>query len=127
MPARTPEEADRLFVQALNDGDLDALVDLYEATASFVPQKGPVVTGKAGIRQALSRFLAMKPQFDRRVEKVVPAGDDLALLYSRWTMTANGSDGDAVTTAGRGVELVRRHYDGTWLFAIDDPFVRTTA
>ena len=34
MAARTPDEIDRLFAQALNAGDLDGLVALYEPQAS---------------------------------------------------------------------------------------------
>ena len=123
MPARTPEETGRLLAQALNEGDLDAAVALYERNASFVPRDGPVVVGSAGIRQAISELLAPKPSFDLTVEKTVPGGDDDVLLYSRWTMTGAGNTGKVKT---RGIELVRRQPDGSWLFAIDDPFALGT-
>ena len=37
MPARNPEDIDRLFAAALNGGDLDALVALHEPQASLTP------------------------------------------------------------------------------------------
>ena len=40
MPARTPEEIDSLFAQALNAGNLDVLVGLYEPQASLMPTGG---------------------------------------------------------------------------------------
>ncbi len=40
MPAHKPEELDELFAQALNSGDLDALVDLYEPQACLEHQRG---------------------------------------------------------------------------------------
>ncbi len=122
MSARTPEEAGRLLAQALNEGDLDAAVALYERNASFVPRDGPVISGSAGIRQAVAELLGPRPTFDLTVEKTVDGGDDEALLYSRWTMTGTGN---ATKVTARGIELVRRQPDGAWLFAIDDPFART--
>ena len=35
MPARKPEECDTLLGEALNRGDLEAAVALYEADAAF--------------------------------------------------------------------------------------------
>ena len=45
MPARNPEELVRLFSEALNSGNLDALVALYEPQATLTPEPGQVVTG----------------------------------------------------------------------------------
>ena len=124
MSARTPEECDRLFAQHVNTGNLDALVALYEPRATFVPQQGSPVTGTAGIREALAGFAAMKPKLTMNVTKVVSAGDDLAVLYNDWSMSATGADGAAVSGSGKAIEIVRRQPDGTWRFVVDDPFGR---
>ena len=42
MPAQTPEECDALFERYVNEGNLDALVDLYEPEATLVPAPGQV-------------------------------------------------------------------------------------
>ena len=57
MPARNPEELDRLFSEALNSGNLEALVALYEPQATLTPEPGHVVTGTQAIREALSASL----------------------------------------------------------------------
>jgi len=119
MPARTPEECDRLFEQYMNAGDLDALVNLYEAEATFVQQDGQPVRGRESIRQDLAGFAAMKPELQCNVVKVVPAGGDLAVLYNDWSMTAGGQ-----TATGKAIELMRRQPDGMWRFALDAPFGR---
>jgi uncharacterized protein (TIGR02246 family) len=124
MAAHTPEECDRLFAEYMNGGKLDALVALYEPRAVFVPQEGAPVTGTAGIREALAGFMAMKPALKMNVTKAVRAGDDLAVLYNDWNMSATGPDGSVVNGAGKAVEIVRRQADGTWRFAVDDPFAR---
>ena len=102
MPARTPDEIDTLFADALNAGDLAALVALYEPEASLMPSPGNVVVGKAAIGEALAGFLAAKP--------------------SMKITAMTGPDGQPATMSGRSVEVVRRQADGNWLFAIDFPF-----
>jgi Ketosteroid isomerase homolog len=45
MGKNNPVELDRLFEQALNAGDIDALVALYEPQAALMPSPGKLVTG----------------------------------------------------------------------------------
>jgi hypothetical protein len=45
MPAHTPEECDLLLIEAIEKGDVDAMVALYEPNATFVVSPGQVVTG----------------------------------------------------------------------------------
>jgi len=123
MPARTPEECDALFAVSINRGDLEGLVALYEPKGCLVQQEGPA-SGTAAIREALAGFVAMKPKVTMNVTKVVRAGDDLAVLYNEWSLTAKGSDGNPIAMSGKALEIVRRQPDGTWLFAVDDPFAR---
>ncbi|HEV8500818.1 MAG TPA: SgcJ/EcaC family oxidoreductase [Casimicrobiaceae bacterium] len=121
MPARTPEDLDRLFAQALNAGDLDALVALYEPHASLTPTPGRTVTGTAAIREALAGFVGMRPTM--KIEaRVVSHADDLALVTASWSLAMHGPDGQPQAMTGRSVEIARRQRDGDWLFAIDEPF-----
>ena len=62
MPARKPEELDVLFANAINAGDIEAVIKLYEPGASLMPEPGQVVSGVKAIREALGGFLAMKPR-----------------------------------------------------------------
>lgn len=124
MPARIPEECDRLFARLANAGDLDGLLGLYEPDASLVEQDGAVAHGRAAIREALRLLLATRPAFTLDVEKVIGAGDDLAVIYDDWSMAATAPDGSPIAMSGRALEVVRRQRDGSWLFAIDDPFGR---
>jgi len=117
MPAaQKPEDLDRLFGEALNRGDLDAIVALYEPGAAMPEMSGSVAVGTDALRQSINGFVTMKPRIKLEVEKVVQAGD-IALVYSKWSMTA----GDQEMT-GKGREVARRQADGTWKFVIDDPF-----
>lgn len=121
MPPRGPEDCDRLFAEALNAGDVDGVVALYEESACFVQRDGEAV-GPAAIRRVIVRMVASRPRIVCRVHRVVRCGEDLALLYNDWTLSLDGPAGMRVDRSGKALELVRRQPDGTWRFVIDDPY-----
>jgi uncharacterized protein (TIGR02246 family) len=121
MAARSPDDLDRLFADALNAGNLDALVALYEPTASLCPSPGQRVSGHAAIRDALAGFLAAKPRMTMTVRTIAQAGD-VALTTAQWKLDMTGPDGKPGQMSGQSVEVVRRQADGSWRFAIDEPF-----
>ena len=118
MAARTPEDLDRLFAGAMNAGNLDALVALYEPQASLTPAPGKVAVGIDAIREALGGFLTGNPKMTL-TPRVVSRSGDLALLTSKWELTMTGPDGKPTQMHGQSVEVARRQADGSWLFAID--------
>ncbi len=121
MTARTPEDVHRLWGEALNAGDLESAVSLYEPGASVVEEPGKVVTGIPAIRKLLAGYVALKPRIQLTVKNTVQAGD-LALLITPWTLSGTGPDGSAVLLAGTTSDVVRRQANGTWLFIIDNAY-----
>jgi uncharacterized protein (TIGR02246 family) len=121
MSARNPEDLDRLFAQALNAGDLDALTALYEPQAALTPMPDKLVNGTAAIREALAGFLAAKPKITLTPRMVAQAGD-IAVVTAKWELAMTGEDGKPANATGQSVEVARRQPDGRWLFAIDLPF-----
>jgi len=121
MAARAPEDLDRLFAIALNAGDVEALMSLYEPQASLRPGPGQVVQGHAAIRTALAGFIAMKPTIEI-VPRVLGQCNDVALITASWKLKGTGADGAPVQMSGNSVEVARRQADGAWLFAIDTPW-----
>src|SRR6476660_7355129 len=121
--AIAPEDCDRLFTERVNAGDVEGVVALYEEQASFVQRDG-VLAGHSEIRKAISRMVAMRPVLRSDVVKVVRSGEDLAVLYNDWSLSLKERDGEPVERTGKALEVVRRQADGTWLFAIDDPYGR---
>ncbi len=95
MPAHKPEELDELFVQALNSGDLDALVALYEPQACLEHQPGQVAIGTQAIREALSGLLTMNPKLTLEV-KSLNQTSDIALTSANWHLTGLGPDDTTV-------------------------------
>lgn len=130
MPARTqtaatPDACDHLLGEYLAAGDLDAIVALYEPGATFVTQDREVKVGRDAVRQAFAEIVAAKPVLRSRIVLTLRNGDHLAVLYNDWTMSVRTPDGQAQEMSGKAVEVVCRQGDGSWKFAVDDPFARS--
>ena len=121
MPARTPEEVHELFSKHFAAGDKEAILALYETEATFLPQPGQSVSGTAAISEALGGFLALKGELKMQPARVLWS-NDIALLFSKWTLKGTGPDGNAVELSGQTSDVVRRQADGTWLMVIDNPY-----
>jgi uncharacterized protein (TIGR02246 family) len=121
MTTPTPEDTIRRFSALLADGDLDALVDLYEPDAAFAPRPGEAVSGRDAIREALRPFLALQPRMTGEIERVLVAGET-ALVANRWTLTGTQPEGGPIELAGVSADVLSRRDDGSWGIAIDDPW-----
>ena len=116
-----PEAVIERFSQLLAEGDLDAMVELYEPEATFAPQPGESVSGRDAIRSALGAFLAVQPRMTGTIEKVLRAGDT-ALVANRWNLSGTAPDGAPVEMASTSADVLRRRSDGSWGIVIDDPW-----
>ena len=121
MRAESPARAIELFTEALNSGDVDGAMALYEADATFAPQPGKEVKGHEAIRAALDRFMALRPRMGGEVTKVMTAGD-VALVMNRWQLEGTRTDGGRVEMGGHSADVLRRAADGGWRILIDDPW-----
>src|SRR5688500_1471794 len=121
MSGTRPERTIERFSELLADGDLDAMIELYEPDAAFAPQPGETVTGRDEIRAALEPFLAVKPRMEGTIEKVLEAGDT-ALVANRWRLSGTAPDGSPVQMAATSADVLRRRPDGSWGIVIDDPW-----
>ncbi|MCH8128800.1 MAG: SgcJ/EcaC family oxidoreductase [Acidobacteria bacterium] len=119
MPATSPEQLHRLFEEAFNAGDLDALLALYEPDAALIPEPGVVVHGVDQIGPALKGFLDVGGKMKLDTKKVVIVGD-LAYLMNRWSLTATNDDGSPLEMGAVTAEVARRQADGSWLYVIDN-------
>jgi uncharacterized protein (TIGR02246 family) len=121
MIATSPEALHERWVEGVNRGDLKGLATLYEPAAAFVVRPAEVVAGLPAVREALAGLLALKPRATLTVKTVVRAGD-LALLLSTWRLTGTDRTGAPVELSGQTADVARRQADGSWRFAIDNPW-----
>lgn len=125
MAALTPEDVDRLFGECFNAGDVEGLVSLYERGGTLLAQDGTELVGHAAIRAWATEILQAKPRIEMKVLKVVQGGGDVAAVYNDWKLWIAAADGKEMEVSGKAAEIVRRQADGTWLFVIDDPNMRS--
>lgn len=121
MAITQPGDLHLRWIEGVNAGDFEGVAALYEPTSSFVAEPGRTVTGIDAVREALSGLFAIQARGTLDPLAVIEAGD-LALLISRWTLTGEAANGEAISLAGQTADVVRRQADGTWLFAIDNPW-----
>jgi ketosteroid isomerase-like protein len=117
----TPATTVQRFSELLSQGRIEALLELYEDDAAFLPEPGRAVVGTASIRTELERFAALQPRMTGSVEKVVEAGDTALVAY-RWELEGTAPDGSRVDMAGISADVLRRRPDGSWGVLIDDPW-----
>jgi uncharacterized protein (TIGR02246 family) len=110
-----------IFARALNDGNLDAAIALYEPEATLAPQPGAEVTGLGAIRGALEQFAELNPRLDGEITRVLTAGE-VALVQNRWQLRGTQADGSPVEVRGHSADVLRRGADGGWRILIDDPW-----
>jgi ketosteroid isomerase-like protein len=72
----------------------------------------------------MERLAGMRATLANDIKRVVPLGDDLAVVYNDWTFAGKRADGSAVHAAGKALEIMRRQPDGTWRIFFDDPRAR---
>ena len=117
----TPIDTVNLLADALNRGDLEAALELYEPNAVLVAQPGQLARGSAQVRTALGGFIGLKPTLRSQTQNVVEA-DDIALYMGRWTLQGTDPSGNAITMGGESSDVLRRQQDGRWLIAVDNPW-----
>ena len=116
-----PADTVKQLADAINRGDLEAAVGLYDSKGVLVVQPGQLARGSGEIRAALAGFIGLKPTLRTEAEQVVEAGD-IALYVGRWTLRGADPAGNPVAMGGESSDILRRQPDGRWLIAIDNPW-----
>ncbi len=121
MVAADPHALHTRFLDAMNAGDVEAVVSLYEPAGVIATEPTTRLAGHAAIRPMVSGFLAQRPVITLSHSDTVQAGD-VALVHSRLTVTTTDEHGDSKELTVEPMLLVRRQADGGWLVVIDWPF-----
>jgi len=121
MMAHSPVDTVHRLVAAINSGNLEAAVALYEPSAILLSPEGQPARGTVELRAALGGFIAMKPKLQSQVERVFESGD-IALYLSRWSLNGTDPSGKPIALTGESTDVLRRQAGGSWLIAIDNPW-----
>jgi ketosteroid isomerase-like protein len=115
MPATSPEDICRLFKEFMAQGDLDAVLSVYDSDAVFLNQSREATKSREDLRRVLAPLAAAKTVFDFNIKQIVQA-DDIALMHTEWKQSAP----EPMTVYA--IEVARRQRDGSWRWLIGDPF-----
>ena len=116
-------EIPRLFEERFNAGDLEGMLDLYEAEAALIPQPGgPPLYGKEAVRQGLTVLLAIGGKLELAESTVIQAGDVALMIHDGRLSGGTAPDGRAIDMNSRSSDVVRHQQDGTWRIVIDNPW-----
>jgi uncharacterized protein (TIGR02246 family) len=110
------------YLKAFNAGDVDATIACYEPHACFMSRSGRAAYGAAELREVYRNTFANKPQMKVNVRKIIPAGDDLALVIVEWRSKGVAADGEIRLWSGMATDIVRRQPDGEWKIVLDNPY-----
>src|SRR5437868_373888 len=116
MRITKPEDMSAAFAQLVNAGDLDALIDLYDANVKYVARSGAVA-----VRDVFRWVAGFKDTMDVKNEYCVVA-NDIALVRATWKLNGVAVDGRRLDASGDSAEVLRRDVDGTWRYLIDHPY-----
>jgi ketosteroid isomerase-like protein len=109
------------LVDAINRGDLERALAAYEPEAVLLVQPGQLARGSIQLREALAGFIALKPTLTSEAQEVIEGGN-VALYMGRWNLRGKDPAGKPVAMAGESADVLRRHEDGRWLIALDNPW-----
>jgi uncharacterized protein (TIGR02246 family) len=109
------------FAAAVNSGDVENLLALYEPDALLAAQPGERARGADEIRVALEGLLALGGTMESRNVYCMQV-EDIALLQGEWRLVTTMPDATPLELTSRTAEIVRRQPDGSWLYVVDHAF-----
>jgi uncharacterized protein (TIGR02246 family) len=123
MPLAKPIDLLEVVTQAINTGNVDAQMAIYEPDAyfNFEPSGQGPTTGVQAIRETFTNFVAMKPNITMRLLSCNETGN-IAVIRTAWHLTCTGQDGNPMEMTGQSVSVLRRQPDGNWLVLVDNPY-----
>jgi uncharacterized protein (TIGR02246 family) len=120
MSGQNPSDIHLAYLKAFNAGDIEATVACYESRGCYVSKSGRTAIGDAELREVYRVTFSNKPQMEFDIRKVIPAGDDLALIILGWTSKAVSAAGDTKSWSGVATDIVRKQPDGRWKLVLDN-------
>jgi len=121
--ALQPDDSSRILVQAIECGDIDTVVSLYERDAILFSKSGRLMHGLDAIRENNLGLIALKPTFTVDfITATISADGMLATNRMKAELSWNDKDGNPKKGSVDTLEVLRKQADGSWLYVIDDPY-----
>jgi len=110
----------REFDTALNKGDLERLVALYDGEAVLRVQSGEIHFGSAAVRAEMQQLIASKAKIANTLRYALRHGD-IALIIVDYVLCLTAPDGSPVSSTGTATNVIRHHSEKGWRMIIANP------
>jgi ketosteroid isomerase-like protein len=107
------------FESALNDGDLDRIVALYDDNAVLHVQSGEIHSGPAAVRAEMQQLIASGASIKNTLRHTF-AHDGTALIIVDYVLHLTTPAGPAVIN-GTATNVIQDHGDKGWRMIIANP------
>jgi ketosteroid isomerase-like protein len=120
MTSDSPEHAVEMVDAAFNRGDLEAVLDFYEANAVVVMEPDSLARGHQELRDFFTGVMRAGSSA-RQLKTSIIEADGVALFLSRWTLDSPYAENAATNREFIATTVLRRQADGRWRALIDNP------
>lgn len=110
----------KAFETALNEGNLDRLLALYEPDALLRSPQGEISASAAGVRAEMHNLIAAKARMENRARHTLAHGDT-ALIVVDWTLELSLPHGENVRQQGTATNVIRFDAVHGWRMIVANP------
>ena len=115
-PAAFPQA----FEAALNRGDLESIVALYDGEAALRVQSNEIHSGSAAVRAEMGQLIAAKANIANTLRHIFRHGD-VALIIVDYVLRLTTPDGNPAEVTGTATNVIQRQADRGWRMIIANP------
>lgn len=115
-----PENFPHAFDAALNAGDLDRLLALYDEAAVLRVQSGETRSGSAAVRAEMEALIAAKADITNTLRLAFRHGDT-ALIIVDYVLRLTMPDGAPVVVTGTATNVIAAQAGRGWRMIIANP------
>jgi len=115
-----PSNFPTAFDHALNAGNLEELLSLYDERATIRTADGRVEQGHAAIRVEMEKLIASKAVIVNKTRHTFQSGDT-ALIVVDWDLSLSTPDGQRVQRRGTATNVLKNDPQLGWRMAVANP------
>jgi uncharacterized protein (TIGR02246 family) len=105
------------YADALNAGDVDAVLALFHQDATKRTLTGELLTDREALRAETIQTIAAQARLTNK-PRFTQIGGDTALSIVDWDLEVTLPDGTRISPTGTMSAVARRSDDGSWRFAV---------
>jgi uncharacterized protein (TIGR02246 family) len=113
------EEADAKFSEAVREGNVAGVLDVYTADATMVPPDGEIIEGKQGIEELYKKFFQMGVKEIVLTTIEVGGSGDTAYELGKSKVRIQPEGQAAMMDSTRCLVIWKRQAVGTWKVHVD--------